>query len=90
MTIFILEADSPRAIVRSATDNAGTKYLAGDCNRCGQCCEAVDCRFLEFEMFDDERRAVCKIYSTRPVWCALWPEPDDKIPDDCGFQWLNK
>ena len=61
--------------------------LKGQCKRCGACCLRLNCQYLEFETLNDTKQAVCKIYNKRPVWCAIWPQIDDTLPDKCGFYW---
>jgi Fe-S-cluster containining protein len=64
--------------------------LLGGCHRCGACCERAGCAHLSFELFNGQRRAVCEIYSHRPVGCALWPDLEDVIPEGCGYAWAKK
>ena len=62
-------------------------FLRGQCKRCGACCLRLKCPHLIFETVNDQRQAVCTIYTKRPVWCAIWPQIDDKLPPSCGFRW---
>jgi Fe-S-cluster containining protein len=76
------------------------KKLVGECNFCGVCCrgdkvpfpkdEGPDCKYLTKELYEGEDRYVCSIYFRRPIGCALWPEPDDEMPEECCFRWEAK
>jgi Fe-S-cluster containining protein len=58
------------------------KFLKGECKRCGQCCPGC-----EHVSFDEKKQAVCRIYLERPMWCAMYPTPDQKLYPNCGFHW---
>jgi hypothetical protein len=79
----------------------GDYETVGECNRCGECCIGAHvpfkrdpsdpfplrCAFLVCDQVDDDgnRFFRCECYDKRPVGCALWPQPDSKVPEDCGL-----
>lgn len=42
-------------------------YMRGSCQKCGRCCEHVDCPAL------DTVTHLCNVYPNRPVVCRRWP-----------------
>ena len=66
----------------------------GACIRCGACCKLLfDCPFLEF---DEEGKALCRVYNSRPFNCRIFPvdqrciaERDLVSPETkCGY-WFS-
>ena len=56
--------------------------LAGECNRCGNCCEILfKCPFL---VKQDDGFSVCSIYENRPLQCNAFPI-DERCLADVGF-----
>lgn len=54
-----------------------------------------DCKWLTFEetfVKSGEKKMIakCKIYYQRPVGCATWPRPWNKLEETCGFRWVPK
>lgn len=60
--------------------------LAGECNRCGNCCEILfKCPFL---VKQDDGFSVCSIYENRPLQCNAFPIDERCLADvafDCTF-----
>jgi hypothetical protein len=65
-----------------------TRY--GKCKRCGACCKFMyACPFLSY---DENEKAVCKIYRIRGYVCSKYPLSDKyhETRDICGFRFKNK
>ncbi|MBN1795059.1 MAG: YkgJ family cysteine cluster protein [Sedimentisphaerales bacterium] len=60
------------------------KSRRGSCIRCGACCMLpAKCLFLDF---DENHKAVCKIYPIRPLNCRKYPrnESEHITTETCG------
>jgi hypothetical protein len=78
------------------------QVLVGDCNQCGKCCgpDGVPpfpnddgiCKYLISDQVNEQGKRIyrCEIYRRRPVSCALYPELDDPVPDECSLSWEPK
>lgn len=66
------------------------KILLGECRRCAKCCELIKCPHIVYETLDGKTWNSCSIYHDRPVRCALWPQPQDKTPEGCGFYYKDE
>jgi hypothetical protein len=83
-------------IDRAAIVRQDGKILVGDCNRCGECCKVSPpypgedgaCIYLvKDQLVDGELVYRCDVYFKRPFGCALWPEVDDELPEECSLSW---
>jgi len=58
----------------------------GDCKRCGNCCKIwFRCPFL----IETDEGAACKIYSSRPMVCRVFPlmkRDLEEVRFRCGFK----
>ncbi|MDE3001217.1 MAG: hypothetical protein OXU79_19240 [Gemmatimonadota bacterium] len=65
--------------------------LAGECNRCGNCCEILfKCPFL---VKHEDGFSVCSIYENRPLQCNAFPIDRRCLADvdfDCTFSFEEK
>ncbi|MFA5784922.1 MAG: hypothetical protein WC962_08600 [Phycisphaerae bacterium] len=60
------------------------KNRRGQCNRCGACCKLPNvCPWLAF---DEQNKAICKIYPIRPLNCRKYPRTESELitADTCG------
>jgi len=73
------------------------RKLEGECNQCGVCCQQQvpfpgkdgACIYLVMETVDDKPKGRCEVYRERPAVCALWPMPEEELPEECGFSWAR-
>jgi Fe-S-cluster containining protein len=62
------------------------KNRRGRCIRCGACCKLPNvCPWLDF---DEQNRAVCKIYFFRPLNCRKYPRTESEFitAETCGYR----
>jgi hypothetical protein len=85
MPVLLVDGDTLRIF------SADGVPLLGACKRCGACCRMAangrPCDHLSVENVNDKPRWFCKIYFDRSARCALWPQPQDPRPEDCGFRY---
>ncbi len=61
------------------------KKRRGECLRCSACCKLPNvCLWLAY---DDEGKAVCRIYGIRPLNCRKYPRTESEhiTKDSCGY-----
>ena len=68
-------------------DGDSVWILTGRCSKCGSCCEYLKCEFLYSEMNNDIELKKCRIYRTRPWYCALYPRNPNKMFNNCTYKW---
>jgi Fe-S-cluster containining protein len=67
-----------------------SKTRRGQCIRCGACCKLPNvCPWLRF---DDEGKAMCKIYFLRPMNCRKYPRTESEhiTQTPCGIHFEKK
>ncbi len=65
------------------------KERAGNCLRCGRCCQAsIRCKNL---CYDEKGLSMCKVYDQRPHLCSLYPYNKNDfffhIRETCGYHY---
>lgn len=66
--------------------------LEGNCKRTGQCCAALKCEYLTYEIMNGKKVARCILHEAnwKPAWCTLWPrDPKEPLYKGCGYKWVK-